>query len=86
MSLNLCRALAHELSSTGLTVNCISPGLIETIRDEKNRPSHHATSSNLVNRRGQPDEVAQLVAYLAGPAGRYITGQTLHVNGGAYLT
>ena len=40
---------------------------------------------NLVGRRGRPEEVAEAVAFLAGPGGRYITGQTLHVNGGAYL-
>ncbi|MDG2091482.1 MAG: 3-oxoacyl-ACP reductase FabG [Gammaproteobacteria bacterium] len=79
------KALAHELSPEGITVNCVSPGLIETVRDETNKPQHHATRTNLVNRRGQPEEIAEAVAFLAGPSGRYITGQTLHINGGAYL-
>ncbi len=81
----LTRALAHELSPDGIMVNCIAPGLINTRRDTE-APNHHASRSNLVNRRGEPEEVAEAVAYLAGPGGRYITGQTIHVNGGAYLS
>ena len=79
------RALAHELGPRGITVNCVSPGLIETDRGAAAPPRHHATTANLVGRRGRPEEVADAVAFLAGPAGRYITGQVLHVNGGAYL-
>lgn len=79
------RALAHELSPDGVTVNCVAPGLIETARPAGDKPQHHATRTNLVNRRGQPEEIAETVAFLAGPSGRYITGQTIHVNGGAYL-
>lgn len=81
----LTRALAHELSPEGVMVNCIAPGLINT-RRETEAPNHHASRSNLANRRGEPEEVADAVAYLTGPGGRYITGQTLHVNGGAYLS
>lgn len=80
------RGLAHELSPQGIMVNCVSPGLIDTVRDENNRPQHHASRSNLVNRRGRPEEVAEAVAYLCSESGRYITGQTIHVNGGAYLS
>lgn len=80
----LTRALAHELSPEGVMVNCIAPGLINT-RRETDAPHHHASRTNLVNRRGEPEEVADAVAYLCGPAGRYITGQTIHINGGAYL-
>lgn len=79
------KALAHELSAEGITVNCVSPGLIETVRTDGSSPHHHAVTKNLVHRRGKPEEVADMVAYLAGPAARYITGQTLHVNGGAFL-
>ncbi|MGA1741685.1 MAG: 3-oxoacyl-ACP reductase family protein [Pseudohongiellaceae bacterium] len=79
------KALASELSPEGITVNCIAPGLIETIRDENNRPHHHATRTNLLGRRGQPEEIAEAVVFLAGASARYITGQTVHINGGAYL-
>jgi 3-oxoacyl-[acyl-carrier protein] reductase len=80
----LSKALAHELSPIGITVNVVAPGLIETARPGK-APKHHDTRTNLVGRRGRPEEVAEAVAFLAGPSGRYITGETLHVNGGAYL-
>tara|TARA_R110000824_G_scaffold52692_3_gene146063 strand:+ start:52753 stop:53508 length:756 start_codon:yes stop_codon:yes gene_type:complete len=79
------RALAHELSPDGITVNCVAPGLIETVREAGNKPQHHDTRTNLVHRRGLPEEIAESVAFLAGNSGRYITGQTMHVNGGAYL-
>jgi 3-oxoacyl-[acyl-carrier protein] reductase len=79
------KALSHELSPTGITVNCVAPGLIDTLRNEKHKPQHHETRTNLVKRRGLPEDVAEAVAFLAGPSARYITGQTLHTNGGAYL-
>ncbi|MBT5030787.1 MAG: 3-oxoacyl-ACP reductase FabG [Proteobacteria bacterium] len=78
------KALAHELSPQGITVNCVAPGLIDTVRVAKD-PSHRATSTNPLGRRGSPKEVADAVAFLSGPSARYITGQTLHVNGGAFL-
>ena len=79
------KALAHELSTEGITVNCVVPGLIDTVRDENNKPHHHATRTNLLGRRGQPEEIAEAIVFLAGPSARYITGQTLHINGGAHL-
>lgn len=78
------RALAHELSPQGITVNCVAPGLIDTVRVE-NTPSHRATRANPLGRHGKPEEVADAVAFLSGPGARYITGQTLHINGGAFL-
>jgi 3-oxoacyl-[acyl-carrier protein] reductase len=80
----LTKALAHDLAPHGITVNLVSPGLIETARAGA-QPHHHGTRANLVGRRGTPDEVAAMVRFLCGPGARYITGQTLHVNGGAYL-
>ena len=80
----LTRALAVELAPQGITANLVSPGLIETVRAGSS-PQHHKTRGTLVGRRGTPEEVAGMVRYLAGPGGRYITGQTIHVNGGAYL-
>jgi 3-oxoacyl-[acyl-carrier protein] reductase len=80
----LTKALAHELADRNITVNLVSPGLIETVRQGR-EPHHHATTANLAGRRGTPDDVAAMVRFLSGPQARYITGQTLHVNGGAYL-
>jgi 3-oxoacyl-[acyl-carrier protein] reductase len=84
----LTRALAHELAEFGITVNCISPGMIETVRKDASataRPEHHARHKPLLGRRGHPDEIASAVVWLAGAGGRFTTGQTLHINGGAYL-
>ncbi len=79
------KALAHELSAQGITVNCVSPGLIDTLRADGSSPHHHASAKNLVQRRGRPEEVADMITFLCSAQARYITGQTIHVNGGAYL-
>jgi 3-oxoacyl-[acyl-carrier protein] reductase len=83
----LTRALAHDLGPDGITVNCVSPGLIDTVRGKSTggTPAHHAHRSTLLGRRGTPEEVASLVRFLCGPRARYITGQTVHANGGAWL-
>lgn len=84
----LTRALAHELAADGVTVNCISPGMVDTARSGGSatpNPGHHADRRPLLGRRGRPDEIASAVVWLAGPGARFTTGQTLHVNGGAYL-
>src|SRR5260370_14819095 len=84
----LTRALAHELAEFDITVNCVSPGLIDTVRkaaSATSAPAHHADHQPLLGRRGRPDEIGSAVVWLAGPGGRFITGQTLHINGGAYL-
>lgn len=83
----LTKAMAHELSPLGITVNCVSPGLIQTKRigAAAHAPKHHDTRTNLVGHRGTAEDVAEAVAFLCGPGGRYITGETMHVNGGAYL-
>jgi 3-oxoacyl-[acyl-carrier protein] reductase len=78
------RALAHDLAPDGITVNLVAPGLIDTARATA-RPHHRGGRRTLVGREGTPEEVAAAVRFLAGPRARYITGQTLHVNGGAYL-
>jgi 3-oxoacyl-[acyl-carrier protein] reductase len=82
----LTRALAVELARDGVTVNCVVPGRIDTVRGDASGPRSHAgEGSTPLGRRGTPEEVAGAVRFLAGPGARYITGQTLHVNGGAYL-
>lgn len=78
------KALAHDLGPSGITVNTVAPGLIETKRTTAD-PAHHASRSNPLGRRGTPEEVAAAVRMLAGPSARFITGQTLHVNGGALM-
>jgi len=78
------KALAHDLGANGITVNTVSPGLIETKRTGA-EPAHHAGRSNPLGRRGTAEEVAAAVRLLAGPSARFITGQTLHVNGGALM-
>ena len=80
----LTRALAHELAPDGITVNCVSPGLIDTARKGA-EPGHHVGRKSLLGRRGQPQEIAAAVRYLASAEARYVTGQVLHVNGGLYL-
>ena len=78
------RALAKDLAGDNVTVNCVSPGLIETPRSAA-EPQHHRTHQTASGQRGAPADVAATVRFLCGPAARYITGQTIHVNGGAYL-
>jgi len=80
------RALAHDLGSDSITVNCVVPGLIGTIRPEdKPEPAHHFRHRTITSARGKPEDVAGIVRFLCGPAARYITGQAIHANGGAYL-
>ena len=81
----LTKALAHELSPEGITVNCVVPGLIATRNRTGTVPAVQLRNPPLVGRRGRPEDVAAMVRHLSGPAGRYITGQTIHVNGGAFL-
>ena len=80
------KALAHDLAEDHVTVNYLSPGLIATARDPNApEPQHHGVQKTLTGGRGKPEEVAAAVRFLCGPGARYITGQTIHANGGAYL-
>ena len=80
------RALATDLADDNITVNCVSPGLIGTPRPAgQPEPQHHSTHNTLTGKRGAPGDIAEAVRFLCGPGARYITGQTIHVNGGAYL-
>ena len=80
----LTRALAHDLAPHAITVNCVAPGLIDTTRKGP-EPAHHAMHATLAGRRGTPEDIAGVVKFLCGPDARYITGQTLHANGGAFM-
>jgi 3-oxoacyl-[acyl-carrier protein] reductase len=81
------RALANDLAGGGITVNCVVPGLIGTPRPkDKPEPAHHLTHNTISGERGKPEDVAAMVRFLCGPAARYITGQAIHANGGAYMS
>ena len=81
------RALAHDLADDGITVNCVVPGLIGTPRPkDKPQPAHTLTHQTITGERGKPEDVAAAVRYLCSPGARYITGQAIHANGGAYLS
>jgi 3-oxoacyl-[acyl-carrier protein] reductase len=83
----LTKALAIELAPRGITSNIVVPGRIATDRKASGLsvPNHHAYHQSPLGIFGAPEDVAEMVRHLAGPAGRYITGQTIHVNGGIYL-
>ena len=81
------RALATELAKDGITVNCVVPGLINTPRPkDMPGPAHHLTHQTLTGERGLPHEVAATVRFLCTRDARYITGQAIHANGGAYFS
>ena len=83
----MTRSLARELGSRNITVNCVAPGFIDTDMtkslDEKQKESLLAGIP--LGRLGRPEDIAAAVAYLASPAAAYVTGSTLHVNGGMYM-
>lgn len=83
----MARALARELGSRNITVNCVAPGFIET---DMTRALNEAQASAILaqiplGRLGAANDIAHAVAFLAGPQAGYITGTTLHVNGGMYM-
>jgi 3-oxoacyl-[acyl-carrier protein] reductase len=80
------RALAHDLAADRITANCVVPGAIDTTRPASSpSPAQHLTHGTITGERGKPHDVAAMVQFLAGPGGRAVTGQTLHVNAGAFL-
>jgi 3-oxoacyl-[acyl-carrier protein] reductase len=84
--LGFTRALAHDLAADHITANCVVPGAIDTTRPGSSpNPAHHLTHGTITGERGKPDDVAAMIRFLCGPGGRYVTGQTIHVSGGAYL-
>ena len=83
----MTRALARELGSRNITVNCIAPGFIATdMTASLPEEQHKALLGQIpLGHLGQPEDIAHAVAYLAGPHAGYVTGQELHVNGGMYM-
>jgi 3-oxoacyl-[acyl-carrier protein] reductase len=80
------RGLAHDLADDGITANCVAPGAIDTPRPKSApRPAHHLTHGTISGAQGTPNDIAAMVCFLAGPGARFVTGQTIHVNGGAFL-
>ncbi len=81
------KSMAREVASRGVTVNTVAPGFIETdMTKALNDEQRAATLANVpAGRLGDPREIAEAVVFLASPAAAYITGETLHVNGGMYM-
>jgi 3-oxoacyl-[acyl-carrier protein] reductase len=84
--IGMTRGLAHDLAPHGVTVNCVVPGLMTTIRgDSATAGLHSGGKAPPIGRRGTPDDIASLVHYLCSPQARYVTGQTIHANGGGLM-
>ena len=80
----MSKSLAYEVASRGITVNCVAPGFIETAMTDKLTDDQKAAILGQIpsGRMGTPDEIGAAVLYLASPEAAYVTGTTLHVNGG----
>lgn len=84
----MTKGLAYDFADKDITVNCVVPGPIDT---KRGAPGHAPERPNdrraipLVGRRGEPGEIAAMVRMLCGPDARFITGQSLHINGGAWM-
>ena len=83
----MSRALARELGSRGITVNCVAPGFIETdMTNELSQAQRQALMAQIpLGYLGKPADVAHTVVWLASPQAGYVTGQEIHVNGGMYM-
>ena len=85
--LGFTKSLAQEVGSRNITVNCVAPGFVDT---DMTKDLPEATRATLLShvplgRLGTPEDIAHAVAYLASPGAGYVTGATLHVNGGMYM-
>jgi 3-oxoacyl-[acyl-carrier protein] reductase len=84
----MTRALARELGSRNITVNCVAPGFIATdMTAALPEAQHQALMAQIpLGKLGLPEDIAHAVSYLAGPGAGYVTGQELHVNGGMHMS
>ena len=85
--IGFCKSLAKEVATRGITVNCVSPGFIETDMTEKlNDSQKEQIFKNIpTNKMGRPEDIAYAVSFLASEKASYITGETIHVNGGLFM-
>jgi len=85
--IGLTKALAVDYAGRNIRANCVVPGTMDTTRGENAHPvaPHPGGHNALIDRLGTPEELASAVRYLCSPGAGYVTGQTLHVNGGRYL-
>ena len=85
--LGFTKSLAREVGSRGITVNAVAPGFIDTDMTRALAEAQRAALNTQIplGRLGQPADIAAAVAFLCSPDGAYITGETLHVNGGMYM-
>jgi 3-oxoacyl-[acyl-carrier protein] reductase len=83
----MARSLAKELGSRSITVNCVAPGFIDTdMTKALDEAQRHALATQIpLSRLGEPSDIAAVVAFLVSDAAQYITGETIHVNGGLYM-
>ena len=83
----MSRSLARELGSRNINVNCVAPGFIETdmTKEISDGNEDFLASQIPLGRLGKPNEIAEVVNFLASDKANYITGQTIHVNGGLYM-
>lgn len=85
--LGLTKTLAQEVATRGITVNAVAPGFIDTQMTQKlnNKQKDFLLNMIPMKKIGEPEDVAQAILFLASPCSGYITGQTLHVNGGMFM-
>jgi len=85
--IGFCKSLAKEVATRGITVNCVSPGFIETDMTKKlNDSQKEQIFKNIpTNKMGSPEDIAYAVSFLASEKASYITGETIHVNGGLFM-
>ena len=85
--IGVTKSLSQELARRNITVNCIAPGFIETPMTEKLDQTRRETILNSIpqNRIGKPEDLSSAIIFFASQESGYVTGQTLHVNGGMYM-